>query len=319
MTNEDIRPKSILYTKEGDFKIICNPTQTTTYQSISQNNAFILEGSRYFPSPELLAFLSKNEANPEYNHILSASFSLGMTILSACTLNDIDDCYDWDTLTIDFKNIATKLNWMKNIYSERICKLLDKMLKLDHEKRSDFWKLEEFINSITNTNINNIQHQRRKGGSSIYNIQLDVSGSATPKKLKPSRSGLLTSGTSGNNTSSKKIGSENIDPLSNYETYQIINPSSIKTLIPSNSGSQLPSALALSPNQNYANQQTSNINGNINSLSPRPTVLSNTKNGFISVKDKERPSVSAYRSKSQSKFQKEDGIFINKIIELILY
>lgn len=68
-----------------------------------------------------------------------------MVILSAATLNDIEDIFNLDRLEVSNVKITTKINWLKNIYSERLYKLVEIMMRTDERKREDFFYLEEIL------------------------------------------------------------------------------------------------------------------------------------------------------------------------------
>lgn len=177
LTHEDIRPKNIIVTREGEYKLNYDPARVSAYQQIIRGSTF--PEHKYLLSPELLGALYEEVPEPKYDHLLADVFAVGIVLLAACTLNDVDDIYNWHTMTIESEILTTKLNWVRTIYSERLYKLIDRMTKLDIKKRPNFISLEELVGSPFsnhNTSMRRVSGRFEQGGDQ----------SATPKR---SRSG----------------------------------------------------------------------------------------------------------------------------------
>lgn len=181
LTHEDIRTKNIFITRDGEYKVNYDPSRIVAYQQLLRGKS--LPEHKYLLSPELLGALYEEVPEPQFNHVLADVFAVGMVLLAACTLNDIDDIYNWHTMTIEANNLAAKLNWVRSIYSERVYKLLDRMLRLDHTSRPHFVALEDLVghpnsSSHLNTTLTNRRVSARYDSSEQ---------STTPKKSRAAR------------------------------------------------------------------------------------------------------------------------------------
>ena len=154
----NIRPKNLLMTKEGDFKLHWTHWHQTAFWQV-QNQIVQLDAKSVF-SPEALDSYHRGIERPDYNPLFSDVFSLGLTILFASTLGDIDDIFDWEQMIVVPTRIHFKLSWLKATYSERLYKVLVRMLEIEPCKRSDFQSLSEYISQIANN----------KGHSSIADL-----------------------------------------------------------------------------------------------------------------------------------------------------
>ncbi len=191
----NIRPRTILLTKEGDCKIHWSIKHQTIYHQL------ILGGlpldSKCCLSPEILYAYSQKNPKPSLDPFLSDTFSLGMTLLFICSLGGIEDLYSWDKMTVNNVKIAEKLHLLRTVYSEKLVRLIEKMIKLKPVEREDFVSLEVTTCSSS---------QNRRHPSSISDAQ-------TPKKLKTSPH---------KKTPSKR--EFKIEPGSEFfETYTIVN------------------------------------------------------------------------------------------------
>jgi len=144
VSHGNIRPKNLLITKEGEYKIHWTNFHPSTYEQLL-NQTLLLE-AKCVLSPELLDAFFKQNPKPDFNPLFSDVFSIGLTLLYAGTLGDIEDIYDWHQMVLRPQKLNFKLSWLKATYSERLYKLLEKMLQFEPVKRSDFQSLVEYIN-----------------------------------------------------------------------------------------------------------------------------------------------------------------------------
>jgi len=144
VSHSNIRPKNILISKDGEYKIHWTNYHPSTYEQLLVQTLFL--EAKCVLSPELLDSFFKQNPKPDYNPLFSDVFSFGLTLLYAGTLGDIDDIYDWHQMVLRPQKLNFKLSWLKATYSDRLYKLLEKMLQFEPVKRSDFQSLVEYIN-----------------------------------------------------------------------------------------------------------------------------------------------------------------------------
>jgi len=164
----NIRPRTILISKEEDYKINWGHSHQLAYHQLLLRNLAL--DAKSCLSPELLKAYAEKNTKPNYNPYLSDVFSLGMTALYICTLGDIEDVYNWINLSINTQRLNSKLHSLKTIYSEKIVRIIEKMVKIDANERPDFWTLEAMICQAP--------HTRRTSSN--------ISEGHTPKKAKHS-------------------------------------------------------------------------------------------------------------------------------------
>jgi len=153
LSHGQICPRAIFIMKEDD-KINAKVHWTNCHQSMYSQ---VLTGvvpltAKSYLSPELLESVKRKLRNPNYKPLYSDVFSLGMTILAMCTLGDINEIYNIRDFIVSTQALKARLNWVKTIYSERLYFLLNKMLKIDLNRRSDFKALVDLMAMISRTN-----------------------------------------------------------------------------------------------------------------------------------------------------------------------
>lgn len=153
LTHNQICPRSIFIVKEDDQmngKVQWSNHHPSMYAQVL--TGVVPLTSKCFLSPELLDAAKRKLRNPAYKPVLSDVFSLGVVILSMCTLGDVDEIYNIKDFIISTQALKARLNWVKTIYSERIYFLLNKMLKIDANRRSDFKALVDIMAMISKSN-----------------------------------------------------------------------------------------------------------------------------------------------------------------------
>ncbi len=103
----NIRPKNLLISKEGDFKIHWTNYHYSMYDYLISQNAPL--DAKAALSPEILDCLLKENTEADFNPLFADVFSLGLTILYAGTLGDLDDIYDWNHMVVKPQRVNFKL------------------------------------------------------------------------------------------------------------------------------------------------------------------------------------------------------------------
>ena len=144
ITHRDIKPQNILICKNV-FKI-CDYDEI---KMISGNGPILqsVRGSELYMSPILFYAYHVQAPSVYHNTYKSDVFSLGMTILLACTLSATPLC---DIRELKNMNIISQIinKALINRYSQNLINLIIKMLQIDENKRLDFIELEDYISKI---------------------------------------------------------------------------------------------------------------------------------------------------------------------------
>jgi serine/threonine protein kinase len=132
----DINPTHIMITKDGRFKI--SDVQFLT-ELDEYHRFFIGLGDHCYLSPILFQSLGHRSINPAHNSEKSCVFSLGMVIVHMGLLDFPKDVHNFDTFEINENGLKGRLNKKAlGLYSERMQKLLWKMVEFDEEFRIDY-------------------------------------------------------------------------------------------------------------------------------------------------------------------------------------
>ena len=144
IAHRDIKPQNILIFPNNIYKI----ADMGEAKEFDKNKMQIatLRGSELFMSPLLYQGFKFNKKNITHNPYKSDMFSLGLCFLYAISLNlrvleYIREISDMNSI----KNILNKF-LDKNIYSEKLIKIIYRMIDLQEEKRFDF---EELVTELT--------------------------------------------------------------------------------------------------------------------------------------------------------------------------
>jgi hypothetical protein len=140
IAHRDIKPQNILIFPNNIYKI----ADMGEAKEIDKNKMQMatLRGSELFMSPLLYEGLKYNKKNIRHNPYKSDMFSLGLCFLYAICLN---------LKVLEYIREMTNMNNIKNIlekfldtnkYSDKLIKIVYKMIDLDENKRFDFNELE---------------------------------------------------------------------------------------------------------------------------------------------------------------------------------
>jgi len=72
-------------------------------------------------------------------------FHLGLALLEMGTFISVTSCYDWETMSINFKFIEKKIEIVESKYSKELAFLIKIMLNIDHKKRPTIKELAILI------------------------------------------------------------------------------------------------------------------------------------------------------------------------------
>lgn len=132
----DINPSHILLTKDGRFKI----SDVQFLMELDEYRRFFIGlGDHCYLSPILFRSLGHRNINPPHNAEKSCVFSLGMVIVHMGLLEFPKDIYSFDTFDINENGLKGRLNKKAlGLYSEKVQRLLGRMLEVDEEQRIDY-------------------------------------------------------------------------------------------------------------------------------------------------------------------------------------
>ena len=147
----DISVKNIVVTEDKEYKLIDSRLLAggtlPPYYALSEETR--TEG-RYI-SPAIFAALGRkeNKANLQHNQSKSDVFSLGMTILEAATLQNLDHVYNWEKFEVESEKIADLLKDLteNKRYSPILLQTIHFMLNSNEELRPNFHKLDSELST----------------------------------------------------------------------------------------------------------------------------------------------------------------------------
>ena len=146
IAHRDIKPQNILIFENNKFKVSDIGEAKTTID-ISQEAT--LKGSELFMSPMLYQGLKYNKKDVMHNPYKSDVYSLGLCLLYALTfnLNLLNDLREIISVRV-FNSMISRA--LKKKYSEKLIKLITKMLILNEKERFSFEDIIKYINENYN-------------------------------------------------------------------------------------------------------------------------------------------------------------------------
>lgn len=140
----DIQPRNILIDENGFIKLIDNSLVNygrTGYLKM------VYEGNYTTAlSPQLLESLRSRELKPKHDPIKSDVFSIGITMLCACTNHHINEFYDWKQKEVLYNKIKEAFIKMRRIgFSEQLISRIDGCLEAQEERRLTNEELYRFL------------------------------------------------------------------------------------------------------------------------------------------------------------------------------
>ena len=145
-THGDFSTKNIVVTEDKEYKLIDSRLLAAgavpVHYAITEDSK--TEG-RYI-SPSIFAALGRkeNKTRLQHNAVKSDVFSLGMTILEAATLQNLDHVYNWEKYEIEAEKIADLLKELteQKRYSPILLQTIEYMVNTNEELRPNFQKLD---------------------------------------------------------------------------------------------------------------------------------------------------------------------------------
>jgi hypothetical protein len=132
--HQDIKPHNILYTDEGYLKIIdfsISSLKTQSDATVLATGLIEIQGTVGYMAPELEESYRYNEKKAKYRKNKADVFSLGITILQMCTLENLMTLNQKD----NHERLMEKVN---SVRYEWLKTLLTRMLKLNYNLRPTF-------------------------------------------------------------------------------------------------------------------------------------------------------------------------------------
>lgn len=147
MPHGDIQPKTVHLTKDGRVHLhnhhFLSAGHSGYYKMITT------PGYKAALSPNLLRQLKYKKVKPDHDPIASDLWSIGITILCACTNNEFDRYYDWGNLIVRYDKIKHDFDRMKKIgYKDELIDLLSEILEETEPRRIKFDDVERVLDRI---------------------------------------------------------------------------------------------------------------------------------------------------------------------------
>ncbi|EAS01279.1 protein kinase (macronuclear) [Tetrahymena thermophila SB210] len=178
ITHQNIKPSNIFFDQNQMVKIADSQViqQMNTFSLVATNPKEPPKNS--YLSPALIEALAQNNWSPNHDTSKSDIFSLGMTIISAGLLEDLDSCYIYYPEPAFQEDIfKQKFNQFKSNYSSKLTNILGIMTSLGEETRPDFNQLWNQLQQFQVKNPHqpsNIQVGHEKQNYDQSNPQLDL-------------------------------------------------------------------------------------------------------------------------------------------------
>ena len=143
IAHRDIKPQNILLFKGNVFKVADLGEATNVNNT---NKHMTLRGSELYMSPSLYERHKFNRKDAFHNAFKSDVFSLGFSTLYAMQLNlkIIENIRELSNMKIIINSIHKDMG--KRTYSDKLMKIIFKMIEVDENKRLDFIELEKELN-----------------------------------------------------------------------------------------------------------------------------------------------------------------------------
>ena len=145
ISHRDIKPQNILLFNGNIYKI----ADLGEAKNINNNDGHMtLRGSELYMSPSLYERHKCNKKDAFHNAFKSDVFSLGFSCLYAMGLNlkIIENIRELKNMKIIISSIHKDMP--KKLYSDKLLKIIFKMIEVDENKRCDFIELEKELNLI---------------------------------------------------------------------------------------------------------------------------------------------------------------------------
>ena len=146
IAHRDIKPQNILLFPGNIFKV-ADLGEARNVNDVN-NKQMTLRGSELYMSPSLYSRHKFNRKDAFHNAYKSDVFSLGFSTLYAMNLNlrVIENIRELNNMKIIINSIKKDMG--KRIYSEKLMKIIYKMIEIDEIKRYDFIELENELTTL---------------------------------------------------------------------------------------------------------------------------------------------------------------------------
>lgn len=152
--NGDIRPLNVMMNEEGQVLL----TDHGLLNAYKDNYNKGLAGKKdSYLTPIQLEYLRNKSNNPNYDQYKSDVFSLGMTLIHACNLDNPIDCYDYSKKVLNRTYLENHLQAVQNQYSPQTYQLIRSMVELDDAQRPDFNQLAGLSSNLGNSLVQPVQ------------------------------------------------------------------------------------------------------------------------------------------------------------------
>ena len=135
----DLRPENISFSRDTRENKLLDRLKEPAPDALSANKSHQLANRPYYCSPAIWEALKKKLPNLKHDESKSDCWSLGMCILEAATLDNLQDIYLPDG-NIDYGRLNNHMQLMGKKYGEEnklICELTSSLLTIKEEDRMD--------------------------------------------------------------------------------------------------------------------------------------------------------------------------------------
>ena len=145
IAHRDIKPQNILLFKGNIFKVADLGEAKNVNNS---NKQMTLRGSELYMSPSLYSVHKYNKKEAFHDAFKSDVFSLGFSTLYAMQLNlrIIENIRELSNMKLIINSIYKDMG--KKVFSDKLMKIIFKMIEVDENKRIDFIELEKELSNF---------------------------------------------------------------------------------------------------------------------------------------------------------------------------
>ena len=145
----DIQPKTILVDPQGFMKLLDN--SLVNYGHTGYHKMLLDRHYTAALSPRLLEGLRNREVKPAHDPVKSDMFSVGMTLLCACTNSDLNEFYDWRQKEVLYNKVKEGFVRMKQVgYSDQLVAKIDGCLEVPEQRRTSNEEMFVFLQKHQN-------------------------------------------------------------------------------------------------------------------------------------------------------------------------
>lgn len=146
--NGDVRPLNVMMNEEGQVLL----TDHGILNQYKDNYNKAMAGKKdVYLTPIQLEYLRNKSQNPNFDTYKSDVFSLGMTLIYACNLENPIDCYDYSKKVLNRTYLENHLQAIQNNYSQQTYQLIRTMVELDDAQRPSFNQLAGASSNLGNS------------------------------------------------------------------------------------------------------------------------------------------------------------------------